>query len=186
MAKSLVCDNETCVGCEICSNICAWKKFKSLNPRRGGIFVIRDDPSVFEGPAYCTNCGICIDICKEGRRPKGMEGSALNRVTDRVRFAKQWIEVDTEKCDGCGLCEAWCPYGAIKVDHITKKAVKCDLCHGEPACVEWCPQKCLKYADADGAAFYRGRTFMRSSIKPDSQTRWGKYKLWTKPWYKER
>ncbi len=46
------------------------------------------------------------------------------------------IEIDPEKCTGCGLCEPVCPFGVIEVvDDIAQVSEGCNLCG---ACVEAC------------------------------------------------
>lgn len=170
LPKALVADVDLCTGCELCAQICAWKKFKSMNPRRGAVHVIRDEPTVLDAPVFCIQCGLCIAACP----PK-----ALKRVT-----VGGWVEVDEEKCDACGWCAVVCPLGVIHVDSITKKAVKCDYCKGEPACVEWCPQHVLKYVDVKEADFYKQRDFARLASRHGAHTWWGRHKLWIKPWYK--
>lgn len=42
----------------------------------------------------------------------------------------QAVVVDEGRCNGCGLCVLVCPYGAIEVDALSRKASKCDLCAG--------------------------------------------------------
>ena len=52
------------------------------------------------------------------------------------------IYVDTEKCDGCGLCVEACPQGALKLlDGVVE--VDHALCRETRACLEACPQEAL-------------------------------------------
>ncbi|MDR1234675.1 MAG: 4Fe-4S binding protein [Mycoplasmataceae bacterium] len=51
--------------------------------------------------------------------------------------------VNKDACIGCGVCEASCPMGAIKlVDG--KAAVDADKCTGCGACVGSCPVTAIK------------------------------------------
>ena len=48
------------------------------------------------------------------------------------------INVDTEKCTGCGICERICPFAAVTiVDKIAIIGDECTLCG---ACVPQCPE----------------------------------------------
>jgi Fe-S-cluster-containing hydrogenase component 2 len=53
--------------------------------------------------------------------------------------------LNEEKCIGCRMCMIAYPFGAISIDPLTKKVVKCDLCSGEPACAQWCPTGAIEY-----------------------------------------
>jgi formate dehydrogenase iron-sulfur subunit len=65
------------------------------------------------------------------------------------------VNLDFDKCIGCGYCEEACPFDAIHVDaqffNTQKKAGKCTLCYDRitnghsPACVQACPTDCIKY-----------------------------------------
>jgi heterodisulfide reductase subunit A len=47
--------------------------------------------------------------------------------------------VDQDRCEGCGACERVCPFGAIEVDPVQKKAIVKDaLCKGCGACAASC------------------------------------------------
>lgn len=69
------------------------------------------------------------------------------------------VNLDFDKCIGCGYCEQACPFDAIHVDPqffgTAKKAGKCTLCFDRitnglsPACVQACPTDCIKYGSRD-------------------------------------
>ena len=51
------------------------------------------------------------------------------------------LNIDSEKCNACGLCVKSCPFGAIAVNDEAAQANElCTLCG---ACVNVCPQDAL-------------------------------------------
>ena len=54
------------------------------------------------------------------------------------------IEINEDKCDGCGDCVTACPYGMIEQDD-QGLAYKCDYCDGDPACVKECYPEAIVY-----------------------------------------
>ncbi|HOY09935.1 MAG TPA: 4Fe-4S binding protein [Candidatus Omnitrophota bacterium] len=51
------------------------------------------------------------------------------------------VNVDINKCDGCGTCKDICPVDAIKVEN--SKASISDACIECCACVNECPSEAL-------------------------------------------
>lgn len=131
-------DIDKCVGCRICEYICSLEKNKSFNPTRSRIRMVR----IYPHTNAALNCRMCEDAaCVAACPRKALSQSEENGV----------INVDADRCDGCGWCVAACDFGAIVMD--TDKVVKmCDLCANReegPACVEWCPEKALELSSTD-------------------------------------
>jgi formate dehydrogenase iron-sulfur subunit len=89
---------------------------------------------------HCDDAG-CMKICPApGALYKTKEGA---------------VAFDKDKCIGCKLCVAGCPFDVPRYD-TKDKIGKCDLCAGRiaeglsPACTKTCPTGALKYGDRDG------------------------------------
>ena len=63
------------------------------------------------------------------------------------------IEIDEEKCDGCGLCVPACAEGAIQVIDGTARLVADKYCDGLGACLGDCPNDALRVIERDAEEF---------------------------------
>ena len=63
------------------------------------------------------------------------------------------IEINEEKCDGCGLCVIDCAEGAIAIVDGKAKIVKDSYCDGLGACLGACPQDALKIIEREADDF---------------------------------
>ncbi len=63
------------------------------------------------------------------------------------------IEIDEEKCDGCGNCVPSCAEGAIQIIDGKAKVVKDQYCDGLGACLGECPQGALKLIEREADEF---------------------------------
>ncbi len=100
--------------------------------------------------------GIFIGGCAQG--PKTSQESTISAMaaaakagamilTGSVKMEPFVAEVLSERCDGCGLCEGVCPYGAISIKEESGKKIAIineALCKGEGACVPICPKEALQ------------------------------------------
>ncbi len=63
------------------------------------------------------------------------------------------IQIDEEKCTGCGLCVTGCAEGAIQIIDGKARLVSDVYCDGLGACIGECPEDALKLIERDADAF---------------------------------
>lgn len=137
-------DTRRCFGCHGCEVSCKSENDVPLgNYIRQTIYKdVGDFPKVARMflPMSCQHCedAPCLKACPTGAISKGVGGSVL---------------IDYSVCDGSGECINACPYGAIYMDPVADKAVKCHNCHHrlendmEPACASTCPADAIYFGD---------------------------------------
>ncbi len=63
------------------------------------------------------------------------------------------ITVDQEKCNGCGLCAAGCPEGALQVIEGKARLVGDLLCDGLGACIGSCPENAITVEEREAEEY---------------------------------
>jgi anaerobic carbon-monoxide dehydrogenase iron sulfur subunit len=95
----------------------------------------------FERCMHCTDAP-CLSACPNG-------AVLRDEVLDVVY-------VDQDRCQGCFMCAASCPFGAISAHPTRDIALKCDGCRDrllrgeQPACVAACKTKALEMVAGRG------------------------------------
>lgn len=174
MRYGMVIDTKKCIGCQTCSAAC-----KVANRVPQGIWwnrVLTDGGATLDTasgeypnnhlehvPISCQHCEnpACVKVCPVGATYKDPETGVVRQ--------------DYDKCIGCRMCIAACPYTGVRsfnwdepkysVDHAVgdpnapqhqKHVVeKCTFCYqrisqGEkPACMELCPGRARYWGDLD-------------------------------------
>ena len=66
---------------------------------------------------------------------------------------RQVIQIDEEKCDGCGICASACHEGAIKIVDGKARLLRDDFCDGMGDCLPSCPRDAIAFVQREAAAY---------------------------------
>lgn len=179
---AMIIDLRACDGCATlgvppqCTQACNWSRFVPEGQQWIEVYEtaaghLPDEGSHFL-PAPCMQCqnAPCVNVCPVGASFHSPEGMVL---------------IDQERCIGCRLCMAACPYDRrffnwedpiqpamatqgpydvrTQLPAIRGTVMKCDFCMdrtaagGLPACIEACPRGAMYLADLEEGLASNGR-----------------------------
>ena len=85
------------------------------------------------------------------------------------------IQIDEEKCNGCGACAKACHEGAISMVNGKAKLMRDDYCDGLGDCLPNCPVDAIHFVEREAAACLLYTSIRESRETPDSMMpRWQK------------
>jgi Pyruvate/2-oxoacid:ferredoxin oxidoreductase delta subunit len=70
-----------------------------------------------------------------------------------MKVLRKIIQIDEERCDGCGLCILSCAEGALKIVDGKAKVISDKFCDGLGACLGECPRNALKIVEREADEF---------------------------------
>jgi len=132
---AMLIDLRKCVGCQACTAAC---KFENNIPEGSFRTWV---PDVEIGTYPETRRAFLPRLCNHCERPSCIEVCPADATWQRRDGI---VEIDYDKCWGCGSCVNACPYDARFINPVTKTADKCTFCSQRvdqgllPACVETC------------------------------------------------
>ena len=63
------------------------------------------------------------------------------------------IQIEEEKCNGCGACASACHEGAIAMVNGKAKLIRDDYCDGLGDCLPTCPTGAIRFVEREAAAY---------------------------------
>ncbi len=70
-----------------------------------------------------------------------------------MKVMRKIIEIDEERCDGCGQCMSGCAEGALQIVDGKARVVSDEYCDGLGACLRECPQDALRIIEREAEEF---------------------------------
>ena len=70
-----------------------------------------------------------------------------------TKVLRKIIQIDAERCNGCGVCITSCAEGALALVDGKAKLVRDQYCDGLAACLKECPQGALKIVEREAENF---------------------------------
>ncbi|WP_338453071.1 4Fe-4S dicluster domain-containing protein [Niallia oryzisoli] len=135
---------EKCLGCRSCEFACKNEHGQKDTFRRKihsvDVDSMRTEQRFHHFSMSCNHCAnpACMANCPE---------MAIKKKANGV------VMIDHVKCTGCTLCVAACPFDAISINVLTRKADKCDMCYDRQiqgdlsVCVSSCPVNAIEIMD---------------------------------------
>ena len=70
-----------------------------------------------------------------------------------MKVMRKIIEIDEERCDGCGLCVPACAEGSLEIIDGKARVISDNLCDGLGACLGECPNDALRIVEREAEEF---------------------------------
>ena len=86
------------------------------------------------------------------------------------------INIDEEKCNGCGACADACHEGAIEMVNGKAKLMRDDYCDGLGDCLPTCPTGAITFTEREAAAYNEAAVMANKAAKKEETLRMPRYR----------
>ena len=186
----MIIDLEKCVGCHACAIAC--KAEWEVPVDNGRNWVKRLGPSNTKYglastyyPGLCNHCDspACVEVCPADTVEKTFTAPGRGKKKT-MEVAATWkdpfdgsVQIDKERCIGCGACADACPYNAryVNEEGDEPKADKCTFCVErvgkglKPACVQTCLANARIFGDLNDPKSDVAKYVKKGAIKMESK-----------------
>jgi formate dehydrogenase beta subunit/formate dehydrogenase gamma subunit len=157
-------DTSTCIGCKACEVACqewndlplvktqqtgSYQTMPSLDASFWNLIKFHEQDLPEGGLAWLMRKDQCMHCEDPGCLKACPAPGAI------VQYENGIVDVNADRCIGCGLCATGCPFDVPRFSARTGKMSKCTLCVDrvhvglEPACIKACPTGCLQFGTKD-------------------------------------
>ena len=145
-------DSDKCTGCKVCETVCTLSHEGFVAPKEARISIIKEEGAGVDIPMVCQQCerSLCLEVCPSMAATRNEQTGA--------------VQIEENRCLGCGMCVMACPIGGITVTQ-NKKMKKCDLCQGEPMCAAYCPSGAIEYLPLTKVTEHKRRKAVAKMLK---------------------
>ncbi len=152
-APPVMMDLEKCTFCRMCSNLCPVHAitFEAVGE-------VPDEKQYPKFDAYvkinekCLPCALCEGACPQDAIEVEFTFPKKEEIAPFKEGAEGEIEIDTEKCNFCGICARFCdafvllereptPDNPVPFEQLLVDEDKCDYC---VLCQDICPEEAIK------------------------------------------
>ena len=152
-APPVMMDLDKCTFCSMCANFCPVNAFKMTEE---GELPEKEEFPTFDSYVRmnekCLPCALCKAACPEEAIEVEFTFPKKEEIAPFKEDAEGDIEIDTEKCNFCGLCAEFCeaflliekektPTDPQPFDMLLVDEDKCDYC---VLCQDLCPEDAIK------------------------------------------
>jgi len=186
---AMIIDLDRCVGCHACAIACKAEWDVPVDQGRNWVRRLGPAQTPFGlastyYPGLCNHCDkpACVEVCPADHINRTFtDPESGKKVT--LEVAATWkdpfngtVQIDKERCLGCGACADACPYGAryVNEEGDEPKADKCTFCverlaRGlQPACVQTCLAGARIFGDLSDPTSEVARYIKKGAIRLES------------------